>query len=166
MGTPRITLIAAVAANGGLGNQGGLLVRLPEDMAWFKAHTLGKPVVMGRTTYESLPARARPLPERTNIVLTRNAHYTAPGATIAGSMEEVLSISADAEELMVAGGAEIYAQFLPRADKLLITEVDISPEADVFFPEFDKSSWQKTVLQSGSQQDVKYRFVVYERQQG
>ncbi len=133
-----VTLIAAVARNGVIGANGGIPWHLPEDFAHFKATTLGHTLVMGRTTYESI---GRALPGRTTIVLTRETAWAADGVRVAGSVEEALEM-ADGR-VFVAGGAAVYAAALPFADELLISEVDLEPEGDTFYPEFDRSMWRE-----------------------
>jgi dihydrofolate reductase len=160
-----VTLIAAISRNGGLGKAGQLLFRLPEDMAFFKAQTLGKVVLMGRQTYESLPPRFRPLPGRINVVLTTNQGYQAPGAVVVHTVAEALA-AANGQQLMVAGGAQIYNLLLPFANQLLLTEIDAEADADAFFPAFNLTEWKKTVLSQGKAADTTYTFVQYERQKG
>ncbi|MDX1687598.1 MAG: dihydrofolate reductase, partial [Candidatus Promineifilaceae bacterium] len=112
--TRRISLIAALDRNGVIGDDGRIPWRLPADLKYFKRVTMGKPLIMGRKTYESI---GRPLPGRQNIVLTRQRDYRAPGCTVVHSLEEALAAAGDAEEVMVAGGGSVYRQFLPRADR-------------------------------------------------
>jgi dihydrofolate reductase len=146
-----IILIAAVAANRVIGRDNQLIWNVPEDMAHFKALTAGHAVLMGRKTWESLPPRFRPLPGRQNIVITRQADFSAPGADLAHSLEAGLALAASAEKVFVIGGAEIYTQALPLADTLELTELDLSPEGDAWFPEFNTSpsanSWTCTARQ-------------------
>jgi dihydrofolate reductase len=139
---PEIVIVAAVAANRALGKDNALLWHIPEDMAHFKALTAGQTVLMGRKTWESLPPRFRPLPGRRNIVITRQTDYAAPGAEVAGSLENGLKLASTAEAVFVIGGAEIYAQALALADRLELTEVALSPEADAWFPAIDPADWQ------------------------
>ncbi len=141
----KVALIVACARNRAIGLNNKMPWHLPEDLKYFKRVTLGKPVVMGRNTFESI---GRPLPGRPNIVISRNAGYSAPGITLVHSIEEALAkaqtlLPADQHEVMVMGGAQIYAQALPLADRLYLTEVDAEPEADAFFPEFKRSEWQE-----------------------
>ena len=148
-----LTLVAAVGRRGELGRDGGLLFRLKGDMAHFKIVTRGRPVIMGRKTWDSLPRK--PLPGRRNIVLTRNADLPMPGAFVTGSaavaLEAARSMAAqdgglkgEAGEVCVIGGAEIYALFLPVADTLWLTEVDAEAPADAFFPALDAAQWRET----------------------
>lgn len=159
-----VALIAAVGANGAIGLRNRLLWSLPEDMAYFKQTTQGRPVIMGRKTWESLPQRFRPLPGRHNIVVTRNADYLAPGATVAHSLEEALT-AAGAGEVFVIGGAELYTQALARAQRLYLTEVADTPAADAFFPAVPPSQWREVSRRQGSgntPDTPAYAFVVLE----
>ncbi len=133
-----VTLIAAVAKDGVIGADGGIPWHLPEDFAHFKATTLGHTLVMGRATYESI---GRPLPGRTTIVLTRDAHWHSDGVQTAASLEEALAM-ADGD-VFVAGGAAVYLAALPYADEQLISEVDLSPAGDTFYPVFDREQWDE-----------------------
>lgn len=133
-----LALIAAVDRRGGIGLGNELLWRHSEDQQHFKQATLGHPVIMGRKTWDSLPERFRPLPGRRNIVVTRNVQWSATGADAARSLDEALSLAADAPRVFVIGGAQLYALALPRADELVLTEVDAEFEADAFFPAWDR----------------------------
>ncbi len=137
---PRIALIWAQDERGLIGNRGRLPWRLPADMAWFRRHTLGKPVLMGRKTFDSI---GRPLPERTNIVLTRTER-TIEGCLVARSLDEAMRLAAGADELMVMGGAQVYRLALPRAERLYMTLVHGTFEGDVFFPPWDAAQWRET----------------------
>lgn len=160
---PPLTLIAAVASNGAIGRNNALLWQLPEDMKFFRETTRGASVVMGRKTWESLPSRFRPLPDRRNIVVTRQKDYLAPGAEVACSLEQALAL-AEQEPTFVIGGAELYALALPRARRLLLTELAVAPEADTFFPTFSRSEWLETARREGISGDgTAYAFVTYER---
>ena len=159
-----ISLIAAVAKNRALGKDGQLLWHLPEDMRYFRETTRGKPVIMGRKTWESLPDAFRPLPGRRNIVISRNPAYDAPGATLAGSLEEAVRLTQDDAEVFVIGGAEIYLQALPLAQRLYLTEVTRDFAADAFFPEFSKDTWKevsRSEVKNGAGLD--FTFAVYQR---
>ena len=118
-----LSLIAAVARNGVIGKDNQLLWHLPGDMRHFRETTRGKPVIMGRRTWESLPEKFRPLPGRLNVVVSRDPRYAAPGATLSGSLENAIEIAGSAEEAFVIGGAELYRQALPFADRLYLTEI-------------------------------------------
>ncbi|MBQ2459652.1 MAG: dihydrofolate reductase [Bacteroidaceae bacterium] len=134
-----INVIAAVAQNGAIGNKGRLLYWLPEDLKRFKALTTGHTVVMGRKTFESLPKGA--LPNRRNIVLSHSGR-AFPGAETFGSLEDALR-ACEGEEVFIIGGAAVYAEAIPLADRLFLTEILDSPaEADAFFPSFSSSDWQ------------------------
>ena len=156
-----VALIAAVGTNGAIGLGNRLLWNLPEDMAYFKQTTQGRPVIMGRKTWESLPERFRPLPGRHNIVVTRNAEYQAPGATVAHSLEAALT-AAGAGEVFVIGGAELYTQALARAHRLYLTEVADAPAADAFFPTVSPSQWREVSRRQGCSDAPAYAFVVLE----
>ena len=132
----RLHLIFARSANGVIGKDGGLPWRLPEDMAHFKRTTSGHPVVMGRKTWDSVPAKFRPLPGRLNIVVTRQPHWQADGATRASTLEEAVAHCGDASDAWVIGGAEIYRQALPLAQTAVITEIHAEVEGDAHAPEF------------------------------
>lgn len=136
----RISLIAAVANNNVIGNEGALPWHLPEDLKRFKRLTLGKPVVMGRLTHESI---GRPLPGRQNIVLTRQPHYVAGGCEVVRSVEAALDAAEGADEVMIIGGGEIYALFLPLAGRIYLTRVDTSVAGDAYFPELEAVHWRE-----------------------
>jgi dihydrofolate reductase len=138
---PEIVIIAAVAKNRVIGRDNQLIWNIPEDMAHFKALTQGHTVLMGRKTWESLPPRFRPLPGRRNIVITRQADYVAPGAETAGSLENALDLASTAATVFVIGGAEIYAQAIAKANRLEITEVNLSPDGDAWFPDYRDGTW-------------------------
>jgi len=123
-----------------IGIKNSLPWKLPADMKWFRQHTLGKPVVMGRKTYESFGAR--PLPDRLNIVVTRDANYDAGKATVATSIDDAIQKAGDVDEIMIIGGASFYEQTLPIADRMYLTEVDADIEGDAWFPEYPVEQWQ------------------------
>jgi dihydrofolate reductase len=133
-----VTLIAAVARNGVIGADGGIPWHLPKDFAHFKATTLGHTLLMGRATYDSI---GRALPGRTTIVLTRDPDWRAEGVLVAGSIEEALAMAEG--DVYVAGGAAVYAAALTYADEQLLSEVDLEPVGDTFYPEFDRDVWQE-----------------------
>lgn len=133
-----ITLIAAMARNRVIGRDNGLPWRLPDDMKFFMRSTLGRTVLMGRRTFESLPGG--PLKNRLNVVLTRRTDYRPDGCEVVRSVEDALKRYGGGE-LMVAGGAEVYALFLPHADRMLLTEVEVEVEGDAFFPEWNPEEW-------------------------
>lgn len=142
-----LALVVARAANGVIGREGDLPWRLKSDMAFFKATTMGKPVIMGRKTWESLPKR--PLPGRLNLVLTRDKSFEAEGAVVCETFEEAFDIAREqaAEdgvgEVCVIGGAQIYAAALPRARRLYLTEVQAEPDGDARFPDLDETAWRE-----------------------
>ena len=160
----RISLVAAVARGGVIGREGGIPWHLPEDLARFKELTTGHVVVMGRRTWDSLPQRFRPLPGRRNIVVTRDRGWSAAGAERAGSLEEALAAAAGEAHVFVIGGGAIYAQALPLADDLVLTEVDLDVAGDTFFP-----SWARDELRETSREDrvaadgTPFAFVTYSR---
>ncbi|MEC0371487.1 dihydrofolate reductase [Paenibacillus chibensis] len=134
-----MTFIWAMGSNRVIGRDNHLPWRLPRDMAFFKEQTIGKKILMGRKTWESFGAK--PLPNRVNVILTRDPDYTAQGAQIIHTIDEAIKLGKE-EELMVIGGAEIYRLLLPYADCLVVTEIDQSFEGDTFFPEFPESEWK------------------------
>jgi dihydrofolate reductase len=139
--------VAAVAANGVIGASGGIPWRIPEDFAHFKRVTLGHTLVMGRATYESI---GHALPGRTTVVLTRDSVWSAPDAEVAGSLDEALERAAALPgEVMVAGGAAVYAAALPLAHAQILTEVHLSPEGDTFYPAWDRAEWTETLRLPG-----------------
>lgn len=157
-----VTLIAAVAANGVIGSNNGLPWRLPAEMKYFTQNTLGKPVLMGRKTFESLP---KPLKDRTNIILSRVLEAAPEGCELVRTVEEALDRYGE-DELMVIGGADIYTQMLAVADRLLITEIDHSFEGDSYFPSFDSKEWNLVSRTPGVQDEKNvwpFTFCVYER---
>ncbi|BBI33689.1 dihydrofolate reductase [Cohnella abietis] len=157
-----ITLIAAVASNGVIGNNNNLPWRLPADMKYFKNNTIGKPVLMGRKTFESLSS---PLKDRINVILSRTMEEAPEGCELVRSIPEALERYGDGE-LMVIGGAEIYEQMLNVANKLLLTEIGQAYEGDAYFPSFDSEIWSLSSRIMGEQDEknqIPYSFCVYER---
>ena len=140
----RIAFVVAVSRNGVIGRDGGLPWRISADLKRFKQITMGKPVIMGRKTWESLPKR--PLPGRTNIVITRQAGYDAPGAHVAKGVGAALKIAEaeQPEEIAVIGGGEIFRMFMPTADRVYLSEAHLSVDGDTFFPELDPEEWRET----------------------
>jgi dihydrofolate reductase len=160
-----LVLIAAVARDGVIGIANRLPWHLPEDLRHFKALTTGNAVIMGRKTWESLPPQFRPLPGRTNIVVTRNAGYAAAGATVVHSLAAAAAVCADRPGFVI-GGAELYAQALPQAARLELTEIDATFAGDAFFPAFDRSAWRETARASHrSETGLDYAFVTYQRKE-
>ena len=142
-----LNLIFARARRGVIGHHNTLPWHLPEDLAHFKQTTLGQPVVMGRKTWESLPPKFRPLPGRTNIVVTRQTNWEAEGAVVAHSIQEAISHCPTDAEVWVIGGAEVYAQAMPLATRAVVTEINADFEGDAFAPTFD-ATWQETTRSS------------------
>lgn len=162
----RIALVVAIAENGVIGRAGGLPWRLSTDLRRFKAVTMGKPVIMGRKTWESI---GRPLPGRHNIVITRRADFSAPGAERAGSLDEALEIArgnGDVEEACVIGGGEIYRRAMARADRLYVTHVLARIDGDTYFPPIEREIWEQVSAEevpSGEKDVYATRYVVYQR---
>jgi dihydrofolate reductase len=158
-----ISLIAAMGKDRELGFGNKLPWHLPDDLKRFKALTKGHAVVMGRKTYESI---GMPLPERKNIIVTRDINYSAPGCLVVHSIEEALSAAGDDKEIFIIGGGEIYALALPLANKMYLTFVDVKIKANVFFPDFDESEWRVTKTES-HERDLKHEypfvFKIFER---
>lgn len=138
----RITLIAAIARNHAIGRGGELPWHLPRELRHFKETTMGKPIVMGRRTWESI---GRALPGRQNLVLTRDAAFEAEGCDVVASLDQAVARSRGAE-IMIIGGGQLYAEALPHADRMILTVVDCAPEADTFFPAWNEADWRETVL--------------------
>jgi len=159
---PRLALIAAVAANGVIGSDNALPWRLPEDLKRFKALTLGHPVIMGRKTFESI---GRPLPGRRNLVITRNAGYRADGCEVLDSLEAALAACAGStDEVFVIGGAQIYAEALPLAQRLYLTEIRRDYPGDARFPEWSRAQWKEVARERRCGEDgLPYDFADYER---
>jgi len=162
-----MALIAAVAENGAIGQAGGLPWHISGDLKFFKAKTLGKPVIMGRKTYDSI---GKPLPGRPNIVVTRNPEFAAEGVEVARDLESATALAASlardsgAEEIMVIGGAQIYEQAIPCADRLYITEVAVAPDGDAFFPAVKSSAWRETFREAHDDgEGPAYCFVILDR---
>jgi len=156
-----VHLIYARAANGVIGRDGTLPWHLSEDLAHFKRTTLGCPVIMGRKTWDSLPPRFRPLPGRVNIVITRNANWTAPGAETAHSLEAARDLCPTGSDAWVIGGAQIYAQALPLASSVVVTEIAQAFEGDAFAPELGPE-WRETRREAlVSAEGLPFAFVTY-----
>ncbi|MDP2809495.1 MAG: dihydrofolate reductase [Rhodocyclaceae bacterium] len=163
MSKATLTLIAAVARNGVIGIDNRLPWRLPADLKHFKALTLGHTVIMGRKTWESLPASFRPLPGRRNIVVTRDASYRADGAVVVRSLPAAIG-AAESGKAFVIGGAELYAAALPLAERLQLTEIDATFEGDTCFPAIDQHQWQETTRETHHDEaGFDYAFVSYQR---
>jgi len=157
---PKIYLVAAVASNGVIGRNGQLPWHLPEELRHFKRLTLGHPVIMGRRTWESL---GRALPGRDNIVVTRTPGYEAPGAAVASSLEAALALCAGESVVFVIGGQQLFADSLPIAAGLVLTEIHRDYEGDSWFPQYDRSRWRETQRERHMAPDgTKFDFVLYE----
>ena len=165
-------MIASVARNRSIGLGSELVWREPEDMRWFKRQTLGCPVIMGRKTWDSLPERFRPLPGRSNIVVTRQSDWRASGAQVAGTFERAVAMAQTSigqqpsARIFVIGGGELYAAALPLADELLLTEIDADLPGDTVFPAWDRQDFveqQRETHHSAGPPACDYAFVTYQR---
>jgi dihydrofolate reductase len=164
-----VAFVVAIAENGVIGRDNGLPWRLSSDLKRFKALTMGKPVVMGRRTWESI---GRPLPGRDNIVISRDAAYRADGAEVAASLEGALALArtaarhSGADEIVVIGGGEIYRMAMPLADRLYVTHIEAAPTGDTLFPPIDAEEWRAVSREdhpAGEKDSHPWSFVVYER---
>jgi len=163
---PMISLIWGQDRNRLIGRDNALPWKLPSDMAWFKKSTMGKPILMGRKTHESI---GRPLPGRSNLILTRQTDLQIKGCTVVHSLDDAKSAVPEADEIMVMGGAEIYALLFDQAERLYITEVNAEFEGDAWFPEFDRSLWRKVFCefhQPDEKNAYSYSFSILERKIG
>ncbi len=159
----RLSLIVARARNGVIGANGTLPWRLPEDLAHFKRTTIGWPIIMGRKTWQSI---GRPLPGRRSIVVTRDRGFRADGAEVAHSLDEAVALSADVAEVFVIGGAQLYAEALPRADRVLLTALDADFHGDTFFPLPSIGEWRESAREHHAPSGTRsfgFDFVTYER---
>jgi len=157
-----ISIIAAVSENGVIGKNNALPWKLPADLRHFKELTIGKPVIMGLKTFESI---GKPLPDRTNIVLSKEK-VEIPGCTAVHSIEEALQAVGNAEEVMVIGGGSVYAQFLPKADRMYVTRVHAEVEGDTYFPVFNQNEWteiERVNHEKDEQHPYSFSFVTLER---
>jgi dihydrofolate reductase len=160
----KVSLVAAIARGGVIGRDGTIPWRIPEDARHFRALTMGHPVVMGRRTWDSLPDRFRPLPGRRNVVVTRSDEWREEGAERAGSLAEALRLVERAPKVFVIGGAELYADALPLADELLLTEIDADVEGDTFFPSWDRGRFEEQSREKHvSETGLPFAFVTYVR---
>ena len=158
-----ISIIVAASENNVIGAAGDLPWRLSDDLRRFKALTMGKPIVMGRKTWDSI---GRPLPGRQNIVVTRQAEFAAAGCDVVASKEEAVAATTDAEEVMVIGGSQVYALFLPDAERLYLTRVHTEVEGDAFFPEISDLEWHLVSNEPRLADDrnaLDHSFQIYER---
>ncbi len=161
----KISLVVAMAKNRAIGRNNALPWRLSPDLKRFRRITMGHPIIMGRKTYQSI---GRPLEGRKNIVITRNPDFRPEGVNVARSIDEALS-SADDDEIMIIGGADIYAQTLDRADRIHLTLIHKSFEGDAYFPELDETAWKETAredVEPGVDADFGYSFITLDRVQG
>lgn len=157
-------MIYARARNGVIGNLGQLPWHLPEDLAHFKRTTLGQPVVMGRVTWESLPEKFRPLPGRSNVVVSRQTSFSAAGAQLASSLEAAMALFPPAEIIWLIGGAQLYAQGLSIASQIVLTEIDADYEGDAFAPLISSNDWTETHRTSHvSAQGLAYHLVTLQK---
>jgi len=158
-----ISLIVAVGKNNEIGKNNELLWHLPNDLKYFKQITLGLPIVMGRKTFESI---GRPLPGRVNVIVTRNSNFKPEGCIVVDSIQNAMKATMSAQNVMIIGGADIYSQTLPIADRIYLTEVDAELEADKFFPSIDQNLWEE-ISRKHNPKDEKneynYDFVVLKR---
>lgn len=159
---PRISLIVAMGSNRTIGVDGAMPWHLPGDLRWFKQNTLGKPVLMGRRTFQSI---GRALPRRRNLVLTRQSDFAAKNVETAASIEQAIATTHADDELMVIGGAQVYRLALPAADRLLITHIEAEYDGDTHFPEVNWPQWQLVSedRHSATKNTPAYRFSIYDR---
>jgi dihydrofolate reductase len=162
MGVMRyLSVIAAVARNGVIGRDNDLPWHLPEDLKRFRALTMGHHIIMGRKTYDSL---GRLLPGRTTVIVSRNPQYVVPGAIVAGSLKQALQACGDDQEVFVIGGAQLYCEALPLADRLYLTWIERDFEGDAHFPPLDLGQWRETGREAGVSADgLGYAFVTYDK---
>lgn len=162
MTRPVLSLVAAVARNGAIGMRNALVWFDPEDQKHFRRVTLGGPVVMGRKTWDALPVRFRPLPQRRNVVITRDPAWRAEGAEAVMSLDAALALLAEEPAVSVIGGAQIYALALPWADQLQLTEIDADLDGDTFFPDWDRARFVLAAHEARvDAKGVGYRFATY-----
>jgi len=157
-----ISLIAALDKNRLIGADNGMPWHLPADFKFFKEVTTGKPIIMGRKTFESI---GRPLPNRKNIVISRNG-YTAEGIISADSIKHAVQLAGDVEEVMIIGGANLYQQMIDKAQRMYLTHVDAECEGDAWFPEFDSSQWNiinEIMFRSDEKNNYDFNIITYER---
>jgi len=158
-----ISLIVAVSANNVIGVDGDLPWHLSEDLKRFKAITMGKPMIMGRATFESI---GKALPGRRSIVMTRRSNFVAEGCDVVSSAEEAIETAGDVDEMMVIGGGAIYELFVPKADRIYLTRVQAEVDGDTFFPHIDMDEWRVTETQSfpaSTDQKLAFTFEILER---
>jgi dihydrofolate reductase len=168
MKKPRICIVAAIGNNRELGMEGKLLWHIPDDLKRFKELTKGHPIIFGRKTFESVLGynNGKPLPERTNIVVTRDPAYQYEGAVVVTSLDEAImrATEFDPEEIHIGGGAQLYEQVLPQVDKLFLTLIDEDKEADTFFPSYEDQFTKKTFEETHEWNGLRYTWVDLERE--
>lgn len=160
-----ISIIVAMSENRVIGRNNQLPWHLPGDLKHFKSVTWGKPILMGRLTYESI---GRPLPGRTNIVLTHDPSYMAPGCVVVNSFEHAMNAAKGFDELMVIGGARVFEKMLPMADRLYLTQIHATVEGDTFFPEWESNQWvacEKNHFSANDHQRYAYSIYKYEKEE-
>jgi dihydrofolate reductase len=165
-----ISMIAAIAENNVIGKDNDLVWRLPDDMKYFMETTQDHFVIMGRKNYESIPHKFRPLPNRTNIIVTRQSDYAAGDCKIVDTIDKAINFALEnrQKEIFIIGGGQIYAQSLDIADKLYITEIKERFEGDTYFPPFDKCTWKEVSRNKHTKDDkhlYEFDFVIYERKE-
>ncbi len=168
MKTPRICIVVAIGRNRELGMEGKLLWHIPDDLKRFKALTKGHPIIFGRKTFESVLSynKGKPLPERTNIVVSRDAEYSYEGALVVHTLDEAIERASEIDpgEIHIGGGAQLYEQVLPRTDKLFLTLIDDNKAADTFFPPYEDQFTKKTFEESHEWNGLNYMWVDLERE--
>jgi dihydrofolate reductase len=160
---PVISIIVAMAQNRVIGNNNSLPWHLPADLQHFKAMTIGKPIIMGRKTWESLPGK---LPGRPHIIISANPDYSADGCTVVNSLKQAIEVAGDVPEVMIVGGAMLYAQALPIADNIYLTMVETEADGDTLFPEYEQAQWRETAREHHSSDDKNpftYSFITLSR---
>ncbi len=160
----RISAVVAASENGVIGRDGGLPWHVSSDMKLFKQITLGKPIIMGRRTWDSLPRK--PLPDRRNIVISRQADYTADGAELAGSVEEALALCAGEAEVSIIGGGQVYAEAMIRTDRIYLTRIHMAVDGDTFLPDLKDSEWcevERRQFPRGERDDAAFTLIVLDR---
>lgn len=158
-----ISIIVAIGRNKVIGNKNTIPWKLPADMNYFRKMTIGKPVIMGRKTFESI---GKPLPERTNIIITRDQNYKAEGCIVVHSVDEAIKAAEGSKEAMVIGGSQIYKEFLPIANKMYITLIDADFNGDTYFPEYNIEEWEETVYEEHERDkdnQYNYTFLILRR---
>jgi dihydrofolate reductase len=160
---PVISIIVAMAENRVIGKENSLPWHLPADLQHFKAMTIGKPIIMGRKTWESLPGK---LPERPHIIISANPDYSADGCMVVNSLEQAIEAAGDVPEVMIVGGAMLYAQALPLADNIYLTMVETEADGDTLFPEYDQAQWREIAREhhpSDDKNPFAYSFITLSR---